>query len=67
MLPPRRRLILPLVFLGIRVRLIFTVDYLMHLIWTLNWTADFSIYRVEFTDFDCRLLRSPDVDTKFDF
>jgi hypothetical protein len=63
MLTPPRHLILPLVFTGVRVSLIFTVDYSTYLIRALILTADFSVYLAGFTDFDCGLFRSPNLDT----
>jgi hypothetical protein len=44
MLTPSRHLILLLVFPGVRVSLIFNVDYFIYLIWALILTADFSVY-----------------------
>jgi ABC-type sugar transport system permease subunit len=41
MLTPPRHLLLHLVFPGIRVSLVFTVDYSMYMIWALTLTADF--------------------------
>ena len=58
MLTPPRHLIPPLVFPGVRVSLIFTVDYLMYLIWTPILSADFSVYLAGLTDFDCGMFRS---------
>jgi hypothetical protein len=55
MLTPPRHLILPLVFPGVHVSLIFIVDYAMYLIWALILTADFSVYLAGLTDFDCGL------------
>jgi hypothetical protein len=63
MLPPLRHLILPLVFPGIRVSLVFIVDYSMYLIWALILTADFSVYMARLTEFDCGLFRSLNLDT----
>jgi hypothetical protein len=63
MLTPSRHLILPLVFPGVRVSLIFTVDYFIYLICALILTADFSVYLAWLTDFDCGLLRLPNFDT----
>jgi hypothetical protein len=69
MLIPRRYLILPLVFLGVRLSPIFTIDYLMCLIWThrfwlrifsfTGWTHRFWLQNVPF--------RSPTVDTESDY
>jgi ABC-type proline/glycine betaine transport system permease subunit len=44
MLTPSQHLILPLVFPGVRVSLIFIVDYFICLIWALILTAGFSVY-----------------------
>jgi hypothetical protein len=63
MLTPTQHLIVPLVFPGVRVSLILTMDYFIYLIWTLILTADFSVYLAVLTDFDCGLFRSPNLDT----
>jgi hypothetical protein len=41
---PSRHLILPLVFPGVRVSLIFNMDYFIYLICALILTADISMY-----------------------
>jgi hypothetical protein len=43
-LTPPRHPIPPLVFPGVRVSLICTTDYSMHLIWALILSADLSVY-----------------------
>jgi hypothetical protein len=63
MLTPSRHLILPLVFPGVRVSLIFNVDYFIYLIRALILTADFSVYLTWLTDFDCGLFRLRNFDT----
>jgi hypothetical protein len=63
MLIPSRYLILPLVFLGVRVSLIFNVDYFIYLVCALILTADFSVYLARLTDFDCGLFRLLNFDT----
>ena len=63
MLTPPRHLIPLLVFPGVRVSLIFNVDYLMYLIWTLILTADFSVNLTSCTDSDSGLVRFRNFDT----
>jgi hypothetical protein len=58
-----RHLIPPLVFPGVRVSLIFTVDYSIYLNWTLILIADFSVYLTGRTDIDCGLFHSRNLDT----
>jgi hypothetical protein len=62
-LTPSRHLMLPLVFPGVLVSLIFTVDYFIYLLCALIFTADFSVYLAWLTDFDCGLFRLPNFDT----
>jgi hypothetical protein len=63
MLTPPLHLILPLVFPGVRVSLIFIVDYSTYPILALVLTADLSVYLAGLTDYDCGLIRSPNPDT----
>jgi hypothetical protein len=42
----------------------FSLNYSMHLIWTLCLTANFSVYLARLTDFDCGLFRLPNLDTQ---
>jgi hypothetical protein len=59
MIGPLQHLILPLVFPGVYVSLILTVDFSMYLIWALILTANFSVYLAGLIDFNCGLFRSP--------
>jgi hypothetical protein len=59
MLTPTRHLIPPLVFLGVLVSLIFTVDCSIYLNWTLILAVNFSVYLTRRTDFDSVLFRLP--------
>jgi hypothetical protein len=52
-----RHLILPLVFPGVHVSMIFTIECLMYLILTLILNVDFSVYLAGLADFDCGLFR----------
>jgi hypothetical protein len=63
MLNPPQHLIQPLVFPGVRVSLICTVDYSVYVICAQILTADFSVYLAGLADFDCWLFRSPNLDT----
>jgi ABC-type proline/glycine betaine transport system permease subunit len=62
MLTLPRHLNLPLVFPGVRVSLVFTVDYSMYLIKALILTVDFSVYLAGLSDFDCGLFHSSNLD-----
>jgi hypothetical protein len=61
MLTTPQHLILPLVFPGVRIRLIFVMGFFMFLIWAFILTADFSVYVTGFTNFGCRLFCSPNL------
>jgi hypothetical protein len=60
MLTSPSHLISPLLFAGVRLSLIFTVDCFIYLTWTLILTADFSVYLTKHTDFDSGFFRLPD-------
>jgi hypothetical protein len=63
MFTPPRHMVLPFVFPGVRVSLIFTMDYSVYLIWELIVTADFSVHLARLTDFDHGLFCSLNLDT----
>jgi hypothetical protein len=62
---PPRHLIPPLMFPGVRVRLLFTVNFSIYLNLTLILTADFSVYVTRRADFDNGLFRLPNLVTPF--